>query len=75
MPLSPLDRKIALMRAGITMSDIARGLGVTPGHVAQVVNNDRRSGNVESAVADAIGLPVGEVFESVNREAVNAKRP
>lgn len=62
MPLSPIDRKVGLLRQGVTMSEIGRGLGVTPNHVSKVVAGERRSPAVEQAVAQALGLPAEEVF-------------
>lgn len=64
MSLSPLDRKIALMRAGVTMSAIARTVEppVTANHVCQVVAGKRRSPRIEAAVAHAIKKQPDEVF-------------
>lgn len=64
MPLTPLDRKVALLRKRMTMSEIARRLKppVSPNHVSKVVAGERRSPRVEAAIAEAIGLPVGRVF-------------
>jgi lambda repressor-like predicted transcriptional regulator len=72
MPLSPLDRKIELLRKGVTMSGIARELDppVSPNHVHKVVAGERRSPRIEQAIADVIGLPVAEVFP--DREHVAA---
>ena len=63
MPMTPKQRKIALIEADVMMKEIARQLGVTGAHVSQVVAGDRRSVRVEQAVADAIGLPVEDVFD------------
>ncbi len=62
MPMTPKQRKIALIEADASMSEIARRLGVTPSHVSQVVRGDRRSPSVERAVAEAIGKAADEVF-------------
>jgi transcriptional regulator with XRE-family HTH domain len=62
MPLSPIDRKVGLLRRGVTMSEIARELEVSPHHVSRVVSGERRSPAVEQAVAKALGLPVARVF-------------
>lgn len=64
MPLTARDRKAELVRRGITMASIARGLGVTLSHVQAVVSGKRRAPRVENAVAEAIGMPVEEVFEA-----------
>lgn len=64
MPLTPVDRKIALIRKGVRMSDIAKQLDppVSPNHVAKVVAGERRSPRIEAAIAEVIGLPVRRVF-------------
>jgi lambda repressor-like predicted transcriptional regulator len=64
MPMSPNDRKAELVRKAQTMTDIARQLGVSVSHVAQVVAGKRRSPSVERAVSEAIGKPVERVFGS-----------
>jgi lambda repressor-like predicted transcriptional regulator len=69
MPLSPNDRKAELVRRGVSMSEIARRLEVTPQHVSQVISGDRRSTPVEAAVAAAIGMAVAEVFEPATAAA------
>lgn len=63
MAMTPNERKAALMLRDVTISEIARGLGVTVGHVSHVVAGNRRSPNVEQAIADAIGQPLADVFE------------
>jgi transcriptional regulator with XRE-family HTH domain len=62
MPLAPNDRKAELVRRRVTMSEIARQLGVSNSHVSQVIAGDRRSPAVEKAVSDALGLTVETVF-------------
>ena len=62
MPMTAADRKAEMVRRGVRQADIARALGVSPSHVAQVIAGVRRSPNVEPAVAEAIGLPVDDVF-------------
>lgn len=62
MPLSPLDRKAELVRRGISMSEIARRLGVTSQHVSSVVAGKRRSPRIEEEVARSIEKPAARVF-------------
>lgn len=69
MPLSVNDRKAELVRRGVTMTAIADQLDVTPQHVSQVISGERRSVRVEEAVADALGMPVEDVFEPVTAAA------
>ena len=63
MPLTALERKAQMVLKEVQQSDLAAQLGVTPSHVSMVVSGERRSPRVEQAIADAIGLPVAEVFE------------
>jgi transcriptional regulator with XRE-family HTH domain len=62
MPLSPLERKSKLILGQILQRDIAEKLGLSEIQVSAVVRGERRSARVEQAVADAIGMPVEEVF-------------
>ncbi|MEA3247226.1 MAG: helix-turn-helix transcriptional regulator [Gemmatimonadota bacterium] len=65
MPMPPLERKVALMRAGVTQTAIARQAGVTVSHVSEVMYGRRRSPRIEQAIAEALKLPVAAVFEPV----------
>lgn len=69
MALTVEDRKLEIFRRGVNLSAVARSLEVTPQHVSQVVSGDRRSKPVEQAVADALGMPVDDVFEPVTAAA------
>jgi len=62
MPMTPLDRKVALIRRGVSMADVAADLDVSRQFVSDVVRGNRRSDRVEEAVAKALGLPRTEVF-------------
>ena len=62
MAMSGLERKAALVLKKRKMAQLARELGVTQGHVGQVVSGERRSPMVEAAVAKALGRPHCEVF-------------
>lgn len=62
MPLTPLERKAELIKKQIQQRDIAAQLDLSPIQVSSVIRGERRSQRVEQAVADALGLPVEEVF-------------
>ena len=62
MALTRRERKAALVLKGVSLSDIARELGVSQQHVSMVVAGIRRSPRVEEAVAAAIGRPIRQVF-------------
>lgn len=63
MPMTPMDRKVELMRREKKLTDIAKQLEVSVNHVSQVVAGKRRSPRVEEAVAQVLGKPVTQVFE------------
>lgn len=67
--LTRIERKIALLRAGVTMTEIARDLGITVQHVSHVIAGKARSPRVEQAVAAAIGKPASQVFPPANSAA------
>jgi transcriptional regulator with XRE-family HTH domain len=62
MPLPPTERKVELIRAGVTMKQIADALGFSISHVSYVVAGQRRHAATEKAIADAIGRDVADVF-------------
>ena len=73
-PGSPLDkaqsrprtrgeaRRALLRERGISLSDIARDLGKNLSVISRVNNGQRRSREIEAAIALALGLPVREAF-------------
>jgi predicted transcriptional regulator len=62
VPYTALERKVALMRAGVTMKEVAEELGVSPPHVSQVVAGKRRSPRVEQAIASKVGKKREQLF-------------
>ncbi|MBK1683417.1 hypothetical protein [Rhodoferax fermentans] len=56
--MEPADIKAAIERAGTNQSAIARYLGVTTGHIAQVVNKKVRSARVEAELQKITGRPI-----------------
>ncbi len=58
--MEPVDIKAAIERAGTNQSAIARYLGVTTGHVANVVNKKTRSALVEAELQKITGRPIHE---------------
>lgn len=62
MPFSPSDRKAELVRRGVRQATIGRRVGHSRAYVNQVISGRRRSKRIEAAVAEALGLPVAEVF-------------
>lgn len=62
MPMTRWDRKAEIARRNVRQADIARRLDVSDTAVSDVVSGRSRSARIEQAVADAIGMPVEEVF-------------
>lgn len=62
LALSPNDRKAELKRRGITGRQIARQLAVGDDAVSHVLAGRSRSERIETAIAEALGLPVEKVF-------------
>jgi len=60
--MTPFERKIAAMEKGVSLSEGARQLGLSAGHVAAVVRGERRMDLVEGWFAKALGRPHCEVF-------------
>lgn len=70
--MEPLEIKIDLMRAGVTMADIGRRCGVTRQAVSLVVSGSMRSAAVESAIAGALGRDAADLFPpKMKRKDIN----
>jgi len=73
-PGSPLDkaqsqprtrgeaRRALLRERGVSLSDIARDLGKNLSVVSRVNGGQRRSREIEAAIAESLGLAVREAF-------------
>ena len=59
--MEPIEIKIALMRRGITQTEIARRRGVTPTHVYRVIHGGV-SNPVRREIAAAINKDVTELW-------------
>jgi hypothetical protein len=62
MALSPVERKAALLLAGVKYRDLAAKHGFSAAMISVVVNGRSRSDRVEAAIAQAIARPRDEVF-------------
>lgn len=62
MPMTAREIKSALVLKDVTQAEIGRRCGYSRGHVGDVIEGNRRNAKIESAIANAIGKPVGEVF-------------
>jgi len=60
--MDAIEIKYQLARKGLTVSDIAASLGIARTSVSQVIHGRRASKRVAQSIADAIGMPVGDIF-------------
>jgi transcriptional regulator with XRE-family HTH domain len=64
----PLDRErrrrvlVALAERDMTISDLARGLGVSKQYVSATINGRRLSTKTEQRIADYLGKPAADLF-------------
>ncbi len=75
MPYTPIDRKVALMKAEVTQVQVAKELGLPDaGLVSQVVSgrkvNSPAGRRIAEKIAEHIGDPVDVVFPELQIEAV-----
>lgn len=62
MPLDPIERKAMMVRRQVRQIDLAEELGVSQSSVSQALSGERRSARIEQAIAEALGMPVEDVF-------------
>lgn len=60
--MEPLEIRSRLKEIGITISGIARDLGVTPSSVCDVLSRGKVSHKIHSHVAEQIGMTINEVW-------------
>jgi hypothetical protein len=60
--MTPLDRKVELLRREISAATLAKRAGVTATMVRAVLNDKEKSRRVRVVIARAIGRPVAVVF-------------
>ena len=64
--------KIELARRDMTISDLARALGMHQGNLSSVINGTRRSLKTEENIAALFGLPWRELFPPRTRTELEA---
>ncbi len=70
--LSPIDRKVHLLRAGVTVTALTAGIGYrnrTP--VTAVLNGNRRNPRIEAAICLFLGVDRSEWFPPVPTDPVD----
>lgn len=73
IPFSTLDRKTAMLRAGVTGAEAARACGADQGTVSRVVSGRYTSGRkvrcIMQYIADRVGVPVEIMFPGFSEAA------
>jgi len=67
--MTPTERKVLLLRAGITQTDIARELGITKNSINQEIHDRRTSKRIRKAIARAVDRPVEELWPQAKKAA------
>jgi len=63
--MPPLKLKVLLLEAGVTQSEIARKIKVTPQTVNHVVNGRFASHRVRTAIAEAVGKDLKVIWPTI----------
>lgn len=63
--MSPVEIKVALLRAGVTQAQIARKTKVHPSHVSRLVEGAKTNDRVRHAIADAAGIDIKMIWPSI----------
>jgi transcriptional regulator with XRE-family HTH domain len=66
--------KIELARRNMTISDLAKALGIHQGNLSWVINGVRRSPKTEEKIAAYFGLPREELFPPRSAGELRAMR-
>ncbi len=62
-PMTPIQIKHALAKAGITQVQIADDCDVSKSFVSQIINNTAKGHSVRCHIAKVINLPVNKVWK------------
>jgi transcriptional regulator with XRE-family HTH domain len=66
--------RIELARRDMTVSDLARALGMAQSLTSEIINGTRRSPKTEEKIAAFFGLPREELFPSRKKAELEAMR-
>ena len=66
--MDALKIKHLLASKGHSVTSISNGLGIARPSVSQVIHGHRPSRRVSQAIADAIGLPLEDVFPKYRKD-------
>lgn len=67
--MKPNEIKAALVLNGITATSIAKTIGLPRPNVSETISGVRKTKRIRKAIANAIGMPVEEVFPEQTKEA------
>lgn len=70
--MTPLDIRVALLKAGISQASIAREYGCTRASIGNVIDRRMVSRPLQELIARRLGRTVSEVFPERNRRAKRA---
>ncbi len=65
--MEPNEIRAAMVLARVTITSIAKKLGVAPQWVHAVITGKRPTPRIRQAIAEAIGKPVDEIWPSMSR--------
>jgi transcriptional regulator with XRE-family HTH domain len=66
--------RIELARRDMTVSDLARALGMAQSLTSEIINGTRRSPKTEEKIAAFFGLPRRELFPARSKNELEAMR-
>lgn len=62
--MTPVEIRVAILRASTTQAEIARTVGCSRAMVCQVIDGKFVSDRIRRAIADAIRIPVENIWRS-----------
>ena len=66
--MEPLEIRILLKRARVTILSLSEKLGVTDSMIHQVIDGQRHTEYVRQAIAEATGKPVEKLWPQTNNK-------
>lgn len=65
--MNPLERRVLLLRAGLTQAEIARAYGCSRQHVGQVIWGSSRNPEMRRYIARRLGMRVAQIWPESRR--------
>lgn len=70
-----IEFRIALMRAGLTLSDLAPRFNVSPRYLRYVMNGERRAQHIRDRLISEFGLPADAISLPPHHKCLPNRRP